>query len=127
MSKSQCVWKLHSACINHTRASRYYTCECQYYTHTCQNYSRMSENHTLRVKSLSACGRRSLRNENNLVRVEITLVHVGSTFVPVKITLRVEIILCVWESHSSVSRNQSRECQIHTHTSQTYSTNLLCV
>jgi hypothetical protein len=75
----------------------------------CQNYSRVSGNHTLRVKSQSVCGNRTLRVEINLVRVEITLVRVGITFVrfgitfvPVEITIHVESTLCVLESHWSV-------------------------
>jgi hypothetical protein len=76
VSKSQCVWKLHSACINHTRACRYHTHDCHIHTHTCQNYSHVSGNYTLRVKLYSACGNRSLRVEINLVRVEITFVRV---------------------------------------------------
>jgi hypothetical protein len=83
VTKSQCMWKLHSMCINHTHI----------YTHRCQNYSRVSGNHTLRVKSHSVCGDRSLRVEINLVHVEITLLSIGITFVPVETTLRVEITL----------------------------------
>jgi hypothetical protein len=60
----------------------------------------MSINQTLRVKSHSPCGNRTLGEEINLVRVEISVVI---TFVPVEITLvsvihtlmRVEITLCV--------------------------------
>jgi hypothetical protein len=48
-------------------------------------------NATLRVKSNSACENRTLLVVINLVRVEITLVCVGITFVPVEITLRVEM------------------------------------
>jgi hypothetical protein len=59
----------------------------------CQNYSRAIGNHTLRVKSHSACGNRTLRVKFNLVRFEIILVRFGITFVPVKITLRVEVTL----------------------------------
>jgi hypothetical protein len=66
---------------NHTR-------DCRMHTHTCQNYSRVSENHTQRVKSHSAFGDR-------ILRVEITLQRVLITFVSVKITLRVEMTLCV--------------------------------
>jgi hypothetical protein len=62
----------------------------------------VSENHNLRVKSLFACGNCTLLVEINLERVEITHVRVGITFVPVEITLRVEITLCVLVSHSSV-------------------------
>jgi hypothetical protein len=93
--KSQCEWKLHSTCINHTRACRYLIRECHIHTHTYQNYSRLSENNTLRVKSQSACENRPLPVEINLLRVEITLARVEITFVPVKITLRVEITHCV--------------------------------
>jgi hypothetical protein len=75
--------------------------------HTCQHYSRVSEIHTMRVKSHSACGNRTLRVEVNRVLVEITLLRVGVTFVPVEITLRVEIILCLWKSHSSVYNSHS--------------------
>jgi hypothetical protein len=78
--KSQCKWKLHSACRKHTPACRYHTLECHNYTHTCQN-------HTLRVKI-------------NLVRVEITFLHV-------KITMRMEITTCVYKSHSCVSLSHS--------------------
>jgi hypothetical protein len=87
VSKSECVWKLNSACINHTH-------ECQ--TYTCQNYSRVSRNHILRVKSQSTCGNRTLCVEINLVRVKITLVRVGVTLMRVLITLIcVKITLCV--------------------------------
>jgi hypothetical protein len=63
------------------------------HTHTCQNYSHVTGNHTackitLRVKSHSACVNRTLR-------VEINLVRVGITFVPLEITLHVEITICV--------------------------------
>jgi hypothetical protein len=85
--KSQFMWKLHSACRNSTRSCRNHTCECHIHTHTCQNYSRVSGNHTLRVKSHSACGNRTLRVETNLVRVVITLLRVVITFVRVEITL----------------------------------------
>jgi hypothetical protein len=64
------------------------------HTNTCQNYCRLSGNHTLGVKSQSTCGNRTLRVEINLVCVEITLVSIGIIFVPVEITLRVEITLC---------------------------------
>jgi hypothetical protein len=87
------VWKLHSACINHTRAYRYHTRDCHILTHSCQNYSRVSRNLTLRVKSPCSCGNRTMRVEINLVRVEITFVRVGITFVPVEITLHVGITL----------------------------------
>jgi hypothetical protein len=86
--------KLHSAYIIHTLACRYHTRECHIHTHTCQNYSRVNGNHTLRVKSHSAFGNRTLRVEIYLVRVEINLVRVEITFVLVKISLRVEITLC---------------------------------
>jgi hypothetical protein len=104
------MWKFHFACINYTHAFRYHTGEYHIHTHTCQNYSRASGNHTLRVKSHSACGNRTLHVEINLmrveitlvrveitlVRVEITLVRIGITFVPLEITtLRVEITLNV--------------------------------
>jgi hypothetical protein len=71
--KLQCVWIIHCACINHTRACRYHTRECNIQTYTCQNYSRVSGNHTLRVKTHSANENRTLRFKFNLVRVEITL------------------------------------------------------
>jgi hypothetical protein len=48
----------------------------------------VSGKHTLRVKSHSACGNCTLRVEINLEPVEITLVRVGVTFVPVEIPLR---------------------------------------
>jgi hypothetical protein len=54
LSKSYCVYKLHSSCRNHTlrvesdsvciyhtRACRSHTCECHIHTHTCQNYTRV--------------------------------------------------------------------------------------
>jgi hypothetical protein len=67
----------------------------------------VSGNNTLRVKFYSAYENRTLRVEINLVRVEITLVRVGITFMLVKITLRVEIALCMQESHSKVSLSHS--------------------
>jgi hypothetical protein len=87
------VFKLHSAYCNHIRACRNHTRECHNHTHTCQN-------HTLRV-------------EITLVRVEITVVSVVITFVRVKITIRVEITLCVYKSHSFMSRYHTRGCHIH--------------
>jgi hypothetical protein len=89
------VWKLYSACINHTRACHYHSRECHINTYTCQNYSRVSINHTLRVKSHFTYENRTLCAGIDLVRVKITLMRVGITFVPVEITLRVEITLCV--------------------------------
>jgi hypothetical protein len=62
-------------------------------THTFHNYSLVSINHTLRVKSHSACGNRTLRVEINLVLIEITLVRVGITFLLVKNQLRLKITL----------------------------------
>jgi hypothetical protein len=58
-----CVWKSHSACINHTRICR----ECHIHTLTCQNYTRVCGNHNLRVKPHS---------------VEITLVRYIQTPYP---------------------------------------------
>jgi hypothetical protein len=95
MSKSQCVFKLHSACLHQTRACRNHPRDCQIHPHTCQNYSRVSGNHTMRVKSHLACGNCTLRVESNLVLDEITFVRVGITFVPGKITLHLEITLCM--------------------------------
>jgi hypothetical protein len=43
---------------------------------TCQTYSRVCRKLTLSVKSHSACGNLNLRVETNLVRVEITLMHI---------------------------------------------------
>jgi hypothetical protein len=57
--------------------------------------------HSNVLKSHSAC-----RN-HTLVRVEITVVSVVNTFVRVKITMRVEITLCVYKSHSCVSLSHS--------------------
>jgi hypothetical protein len=88
---------------------RYHTRECHINTDTCQNYSRESGNCILHVKPHSACGNHTLREEINVVRVKIALVRivitfvcvviilvsVVITFVCVKITMRVEITLCV--------------------------------
>jgi hypothetical protein len=63
------------------------------HTHTCQN-------HTLRVKI-------------TLVRAEITVVSVVVIFVRVKITLRVEITLCVYKSYYSVSLTHSKVSYSH--------------
>jgi hypothetical protein len=60
-------------------------------------------NHSLRVKSHSACGKRTLRVEINLLRVKITLERVVITFVRIVMTLvsailtliRNKITLCV--------------------------------
>jgi hypothetical protein len=65
----------HSVCRSHTR-------ECHIQTHTCQ----------------TVCGNRTLRLEINLLRVEVR-------FMPVKITLCVEIILCVWNRSLCVEIN----------------------
>jgi hypothetical protein len=54
----------------------------------------------MRVKSYSACGNCTLGVEINLVRIEITLVRVINTFVPVEVTLRVGITLCIQKLHS---------------------------
>jgi hypothetical protein len=51
---------------------------------------------TLRVKSHSAYGNRTLRVEINILRVELTLVSVIITLIPIKITL------CVLKSQSRV-------------------------
>jgi hypothetical protein len=56
------VWKLHSACINHTRT-------CRNHTRKCQNSSRV-------WKSQSAGGNCTLRIEITLLRVEITFERV---------------------------------------------------
>jgi hypothetical protein len=78
------------------------------------------------VKSHFACENRTLHVKINLVRVQITLVRVVHTFVPVEITLRIEITLCIWKSHSAcinhtrTCRNQTRECHIHTLMCQNY-------
>jgi hypothetical protein len=74
----------------------------------------MCRKHTLRAKH-TVCGNLTLSIETNLVRIEITLVRVVITFLRVIITLmrvkttlcvlnhtlRVEITLCVWKSHSA--------------------------
>jgi hypothetical protein len=54
-----CVYKLHSACVNHTRA-------CRNHTGKCQNYSRVCRKHTQRVKSDFACGNCTLHVETNI-------------------------------------------------------------
>jgi hypothetical protein len=64
-----CVWKLHSACINHFRKWRNHTRKCRNHTHVCVN-------HNLLVQSHSANGNCTLRVEITLVRVKITLVRV---------------------------------------------------
>jgi hypothetical protein len=69
-------WNSTIPSINHTRAYRYHTRECHIHTLTCQN-------HILRV----------------VMPVEITVMSVVFTFVGVKITLRVEITLCIYKSH----------------------------
>jgi hypothetical protein len=81
-------WNSTRACVNYTFSCRNYTRECYNHTHTCQN-------HTLRV-------------EITLVRLEITVVSVFVTFVRVKITLNVEITLCVWKSHSAYGSHTLR-------------------
>jgi hypothetical protein len=94
--------------LRHTR-------ECHIHTKTRRNYSHVRVNHILRVKSHSAYGNRTLCVEISLVRVEATLVRVVITLVPVvnlhytcrNHTLRVEIVLCVYKSHSSVSYSHS--------------------
>jgi hypothetical protein len=67
----------------------------------------VSRNHTLRVKSYSVGGNRTLRVEISLVRIEITLVRDGITFVLVKITMRVNVTLCVYKSNLLVSKSHS--------------------
>jgi hypothetical protein len=118
VSKSEYVWKLHSACINHTR-------ECHIKSHTYQNYFRLRRNHTLREKSHSTCGNCTLRVGINRVRVEITLVRVEITLVRVVITfVRVEILLVsviitlyvlkshfACRKHSCAEWNHSRDCR----------------
>jgi hypothetical protein len=93
-------WNSSRACVNHTRTCRYYTLNCHNHTRESHNYTHLCRNHTLRV-------------EITLVRVEITVVSVVFTFVRAKITLRVEItlcVLCVYKSHSACW-NHSRECR----------------
>jgi hypothetical protein len=93
------VLKSHEACWNLTRACVNHTLEYHNHIHRCQN-------HTLHV-------------EINLVRVEITVVSVIITFVLVKISLRLEITLSVYKSHSFVFkshfafRNYTRACEHH--------------
>jgi hypothetical protein len=82
------------ACISHTRAYRNHTRECHNHTHTCQNHTHTCQNHTLRV-------------EITLVRFKIPVVSVVITFVHVKITMRVEITLCVYKSYSCASLSHS--------------------
>jgi hypothetical protein len=62
----------------------------------------VNRTHILGVKSHSACENRTMHVKINLLRVIITLVRLEITFMPVEITLRLEITLCVQESHSSV-------------------------
>jgi hypothetical protein len=70
-------------------------------------------------KSHSACINDTLHVEITLVRIDITVVSVVRTFVRVKITLHVEILLCVYISHSMcrnrscVYLNHSRKCRKH--------------
>jgi hypothetical protein len=95
--KMKFVSTSHSACKNHGQECRNHIrrvkikmhverveitlVSVKFTPHTCQNYCRVCENLTLRVKSYSACGNRTLCEEINLVRVEITLVRVVITFV----------------------------------------------
>jgi hypothetical protein len=80
-------------CISHNRACCMYSREL-WHTHTCQN-------HTLRVCI-------------TLLRVEITVVSVVIIFVRVKVTMRVQITLCMYKSHSACI-NHTRKCHNHTH------------
>jgi hypothetical protein len=75
----------HNACIN--CACCYHSRECHIHTHKCQTYSRVCRKQTMRVKSHSACGNQSCACWNY--------------------TLRLEITLCVYKSHSSVSKLHS--------------------
>jgi hypothetical protein len=78
---------------------KFNSCVYHNHIHTCQN-------HTLHV-------------EINLVRVEITVLSVIITFVLAKISLRLEITLCVYKSHSCVFkslfayRNYTRASEHH--------------
>jgi hypothetical protein len=85
-------WNSTRASISHTRACRNHARECHNHTrnhicvcqnhNACENYTHTWQNHTLRVKI-------------TLVRVEITVMSVVITFVHVKVTMFVEITLCV--------------------------------
>jgi hypothetical protein len=59
-------------------------------------------------KSHSACINHSLHVEITLVRIEIIVVSIVGTVVRVKITLRVEIALCVNKSHSAYINHTQR-------------------
>jgi hypothetical protein len=94
------VWKLHSACRNHTLSVEITlervvsTLVSVIFTHIRVKITRVCVwNHT-------AYGNRTLRVEMNLVLVKTTLVRVVFTFVAVEITLRVKITLWVYKSHS---------------------------
>jgi hypothetical protein len=79
-------WNSTRAYVNPTRACRYHTCECHNHTRECHNHTHECQNHTLRV-------------EITVVRFEFTIVIVVITFMRVKITLRLEITLCLYKAH----------------------------
>jgi hypothetical protein len=109
------VYKLHSACVNLTRAC-VITLVSVYISHSAckitlcrwklQKKSRACHNH------IHTCQNHTLRVEFTLVRVEITVASVVITFVHVKVSLRVEITLCIRKSHSAC-RNHSCTCLNH--------------
>jgi hypothetical protein len=71
---------------------------------TLRNYTITCLNHTLWV-------------EVTLVRIKITVVSVVITFARFKITLRVEITLSVWKSHSACENRNLRahSCVLRSH------------
>jgi hypothetical protein len=101
MSKTHSVWKLHSACLNHSLHMKSRSA-CINHTRTCRNHTHMWQNHTLRVKI-------------TLVRVETTVVWVLSSHSCMSETHYVwklhsacryhtlRIALCWYKSHSWVS------------------------
>jgi hypothetical protein len=65
-----------------------------------------------RVNHTRACQNHTLRVEITLVRVKIAVVSVVITFMRFNITLRLEITLCVWKSHSTYI-HLTRACLNH--------------
>jgi hypothetical protein len=93
VSKSQCVCKLHSSCINHT-------CECQFHTHTCQTYSRVCRNHTQRVKSHSPCWNH-IRACINYTSECHNHTHVSKSWVSYAHAYVSKLLSCEWKPHSA--------------------------
>jgi hypothetical protein len=99
------VWFVHAKCNFQTQCDfDMHKCDCDtyhscYHFRECHNHTHTSQHHTLRV--------------------ELTVVSVVITFVRVKITQRLDITLCLKQSHAACGNhttyiNHTRACWNHT-------------